>query len=256
MTTENVYFAGIPVANRTIEYWTDFVIKRSDLPPVIIVTPNVDHFNRLSLDSSFVELYSKSDYILCDSRIIQKLSFLLERPPIKYVVPGSDLTARVFNKLSGSDSGVFIVGSTELEVHKVRKKFNLRQLHSVSPSMGFIKNELEVEQIITAVISSKAQIVFLAVGSPQQEALAIKIKNRCSELGLQSGPVLLCVGASIDFIVGRVKRAPVFIQKAHLEWLYRALSEPKRLVPRYYKNFCWLVKYTFKRLCQRLLRLE
>lgn len=251
MKIEKVHFAGIPISDRPIEYWIDYVVNRTPTQATIIVTPNVDHFNRLALDSSFHELYSESDYILCDSRIIQKLSLVLEDEAIRHVVPGSDLTAEIFSKLHGSDCNIFIVGSSELEVEYVKSKFKLSGLRSFSPSMGFIKNDSEVENIISAIVAAKPQIVFLAVGSPQQEALAVKIKRRYSDLGLKHGPTLLCVGASIDFIVGKVRRAPVFFQKAHLEWLYRALSEPKRLVPRYYNNFLWLCTHAWKKLLQR-----
>ena len=252
MKVDDACFAGLTLANRPIEYWVNYVTDREDKQPVIIVTPNVDHFNRLALDSSFGELYSDADYVLCDSRIVQKLSLLFEDKPVKHVVPGSDLTAIIFSRLDNSDCNVFVVGPTDSEVNKVRVKYSLTALQSFNPSMGFIRNENEVESIVSAIISAKPKIVFLAVGSPQQEALAVKIKKRYSDLGLHQGPVLLCVGASIDFIIGKVTRAPVFMQKAHLEWLFRALTEPRRLIPRYYNNFCWLVSYAWSRVLHRV----
>ncbi|HDU5204087.1 TPA: WecB/TagA/CpsF family glycosyltransferase, partial [Klebsiella pneumoniae subsp. pneumoniae] len=52
---------------------------------------------------------------------------------------------------------------------------------------------------------------------------------------------LFCIGASLDFLTGKTKRAPIWMQKAHLEWLHRALSQPRRLVPRYYRNLKYVL---------------
>lgn len=255
MKQKGVFFSNVPISDGSLEYWVEYVSDCKNQFPSIIVTPNVDHFNRLDYDEGFRVLYSKSDFIICDSRIIQKVSFCLEDNPIRHVVPGSDLTSRVLSNLTGSERKVFIVGSSDEHVREIKFKYNLCALESFSPSMGFIKNDQEVESIISSIVSFDPEIVFIAVGSPQQEIMAVKLKDRYLELGLTGTPIFLCVGASIDFIVGKVKRAPIFIQKAHLEWLHRACSEPRRLVPRYYKNFIWLSKYALRKLKSKLIRM-
>jgi exopolysaccharide biosynthesis WecB/TagA/CpsF family protein len=71
-------------------------------------------------------------------------------------------------------------------------------------------------------------LVFLAVGSPRQEALAAAIRATGCATGTG-----LCIGASLEFIAGAQRRAPVWMQRAGLEWLHRLGCDPKRLVRRY-----------------------
>jgi exopolysaccharide biosynthesis WecB/TagA/CpsF family protein len=75
---------------------------------------------------------------------------------------------------------------------------------------------------------SPFRFCFLAVGCPQQETIAQALRARGSAKGLA-----LCVGASLNFITRDEKRAPVWMQKLALEWLYRLLGDPKRLARRY-----------------------
>ena len=94
--------------------------------------------------------------------------------------------------------------------------------------MGFIKSEYEIQKCIDFVVKTQAPLIFLAVGMPQQEILACRIADRPQARG-----VGLCIGASIDFLTGKQRRAPVWVQKAGLEWLHRLLSDPRRLASRY-----------------------
>lgn len=245
MVHQKVRFAGIDIDDEPLSYWVSLILSGRRVTS-IIVTPNVDHFSRLDNDSDFANLYSMTDYILCDSRIIQKVSYFTKQNYIKHVVPGSDLTRVIFEKLKGSSRKILIIGSSESDVQKLRKLYSLNCLSCVSPSMGFIKATTEVDAIISQVMKERPEIVFLAVGSPQQEMLAVKIKQKYNNTDAD-GSILLCVGASIDFIAGKTRRAPLVIQKAHLEWLYRAFSEPRRLFPRYLKNFFWLCKFIFRK---------
>ncbi len=95
--------------------------------------------------------------------------------------------------------------------------------------MGFIRNPAAVEQCLQFIESnSPFRFCFLAIGCPQQEAIAAALKRRGTAKGLA-----LCVGASLNFLVGDEKRAPLWMQRLSLEWLYRLLQDPKRLAGRY-----------------------
>ena len=76
--------------------------------------------------------------------------------------------------------------------------------------------------------SSPFRFCFLAIGSPQQEIIAQKLKGRGVARGLA-----LCIGASIDFITGAEKRAPLWIRKSGFEWVFRLVQNPRRLAKRY-----------------------
>ncbi|KPL70027.1 hypothetical protein ADN00_18355 [Ornatilinea apprima] len=89
---------------------------------------------------------------------------------------------------------------------------------------------------IERIRESKADIVWVALGSPRQERWMAENYRRC-------GGVLVGVGAAFDFLSGNKPQAPRWMQRAGLEWLFRLASEPRRLWRRYlqYPRFVWLV---------------
>jgi exopolysaccharide biosynthesis WecB/TagA/CpsF family protein len=198
-----------------------------------VVTPNIDHLSRLcdtAADMPLAQAYQQSDITLCDSRILEKL-LSLSRKPVKAVVPGSDLTQYVFDHVIRADDHVVVFGCDESEMASLYHKYSSLNITHISPSMGFIKKDDEVAVLIDRLKAEKADYIFLAVGSPQQEIFAYQLKMA----GLDRG-VALCVGASINFIVGVESRAPVWMQHLRIEWFYRMVQSPLRLVKRYSGN--------------------
>ena len=96
-----------------------------------------------------------------------------------------------------------------------------------APSFGFDPDGYIAEQIGTAVEKYGPQLVFVCLGFPRQEYWALRQRVRLR------GSVVLCCGAALDFIVGRVRRAPAFVRRVGFEWLWRLASEPRRLWRRY-----------------------
>jgi exopolysaccharide biosynthesis WecB/TagA/CpsF family protein len=94
--------------------------------------------------------------------------------------------------------------------------------------MGFIHDEAAIQAAVGFVQAHPARFVFLCVGSPQQERLAARIQATGGATG-----VGLCLGAALEFVTGAKRRAPAWMQRAHLEWLHRLGSEPRRLWRRY-----------------------
>jgi N-acetylglucosaminyldiphosphoundecaprenol N-acetyl-beta-D-mannosaminyltransferase len=85
----------------------------------------------------------------------------------------------------------------------------------------------DLEQARQRMRAARAQLVWVGLGSPKQDRVA----ERLCELA--AAPVLLCVGAAFDFVSGAKRRAPSWMQRAGLEWLYRLVAEPRRLWRRY-----------------------
>lgn len=81
--------------------------------------------------------------------------------------------------------------------------------------------------MIAGLKASGARLAFLALGAPRQEMFAARCRDELPELGLVS------VGAGLDFIAASQRRAPVWMRKLALEWLWRVVSNPKRLGRRY-----------------------
>lgn len=192
-----------------------------------IVTPNVDHVVRLNKEPDVFEpLYKAAWLSVCDSRILQLLAKI--SGPTLHAVPGSDLTAALFTDVIDPDEPVNVIGGDDDVIAKVTSRYGLRQLCHHQPPMGLRKNPQAVEAAAQFIVHSPARFTFICVGSPQQEMIA----KAALEDGRAYG-VGLCVGASLDFLAGKVKRAPAWMQKTRLEWLYRLASEPKRMWKRY-----------------------
>jgi exopolysaccharide biosynthesis WecB/TagA/CpsF family protein len=193
-----------------------------------VVTPNVDHLIRYYEDASFRAHYRAAEFILMDSRFAARLVYMLKGVRLP-VCTGSDLTAHLLNKVIQPNDRIVMIGGSEAQAQEIRSRFGLTNVQHHNPPMGFINDPAAVEGCLQFIEQSGPfRFCFLAVGSPQQEALAQALKARGIARGLA-----LCIGASLNFITGAEKRAPVWMQKMALEWLYRLLQNPRRLARRY-----------------------
>jgi N-acetylglucosaminyldiphosphoundecaprenol N-acetyl-beta-D-mannosaminyltransferase len=194
-----------------------------------IVTPNVDHILKLTgpyANPAFQAAAAGADLRLCDSRILAglaKLSGFRLR-----VVPGSDLTAALFKTILAKGDKVAIIGGREDTLPRLAKLFPGPEYCQHIPPMGMLANPQAMQAAEAFICDAKANYLFLAIGAPQAEILA----HRCAKEAMATG-VSLCIGASIDFLVGDQRRAPLWLQRIGLEWAYRLGSDPKRLWRRY-----------------------
>ena len=192
-----------------------------------VVFPNVQCMVRLLEDPSTMQpLYEGAWRVFCDSRVLGGLAWFsgLRLP----VITGSDLTAHLIARAAEQRLTIAIIGPTAADCAVLGSRYPGLNVEVHTPPMGFIRSEHEIQKCFDFVAETQAPLIFLAVGMPQQEILARRIADRPQVRG-----VGLCVGASIDFLTGRQRRAPVWLQKRGLEWLYRLLSDPRRLAFRY-----------------------
>jgi len=213
------------------------ILAKSDTQHTLI-TPNIDHMARLITGNNkeLIPIYQSASLCLCDSKILQKL-MLLKGILLENVIPGSSLTEELFNNNLQTDDKIVIIGGDQNVITKLKAQYSELIIEHYNPPMGFINNETEVNKTINFCIAKQPEYIFLAVGSPRQEILAQKLKDTNKTTG-----VALCIGASILFLVDEEKRAPEWMQKAHIEWLYRMMQDPKRLVARYWSNFLKLLR--------------
>lgn len=123
---------------------------------------------------------------------------------------------------------VTLIGGDAALAETVRARFGLGPIAQHVPPMGYGNDPAEVERCAAFVASHPARFVFLATGMPQSEQLALLIARRGDATG-----VGLAVGSALEFAAGRVRRAPPLMRRLGLEWLFRLLSEPRRLLRRY-----------------------
>ena len=192
-----------------------------------VVFANVQCMVRLLEDPAATQpLYEWAWRVFCDSRVLSCLArFSGRRLP---VITGSDLTADLIARAAEQRLTVAIIGPTAADCAVLRNRYSGLNVEVHTPPMGFVRSEREIQKCLDFVAKTQASLIFLAVGTPQQEILARYIADR-----LQVRGVGLCVGASIDFLTGKQRRAPVWLQKVGLEWLHRLLSDPRRLASRY-----------------------
>ncbi|PHS25033.1 MAG: glycosyltransferase [Robiginitomaculum sp.] len=224
-------------------------------PFKFVVTPNVDHLVRLQTEPDWVKgLYAQAWLTVCDSRILELIASISgERID---VTPGSDLTKALFENNINPDEPVTIIGANAQTIAAVTARYGLRNVNWYEPPMGLAKNLLAVEQCAEFVAKNPARFIFFCVGSPQQEMVARACLRRgdCEGTGL-------CVGASLDFLAGAISRAPQWMQRLRFEWLFRLLSEPKRMWRRYLVDgpkimFVWWKWHTARAALKKVEKLE
>jgi exopolysaccharide biosynthesis WecB/TagA/CpsF family protein len=193
-----------------------------------VVTPNVDHMIRFHESPEFRDLYAQADYVLLDSRFAAKLFRLVHGVRVP-VCTGSDLTAALFDQVIAPTDRIVLIGASERQAGLLRSQYGLQDLVHHNPPMGFINDPQALEACLQFVeAASPFRFCLIAVGSPRQEMVAQRLVQRGRVRGLA-----LCIGASIDFMTGGERRAPAWMQRAGLEWMYRLTQNPRRLAWRY-----------------------
>ena len=215
-------------------------------PYSYIVTPNVDHLVLLKRSEGLRQAYAHARLRICDSRILAPMLHSLG-VHVREVIPGSDLTIDLLNWANQNELRLVLIGASDTECNRLRLRYPRIQIAHHNPPMGFIDRPAEVEQCLDFIRTHPSELVFYAVGAPRQEILAAAVRSE------ERNGIGLCIGASIAFATGSVKRAPAWMQEARLEWLHRMCSEPRRLVKRYLQDFLFIVPAYYR---ERLLRLQ
>ncbi|MCQ4268903.1 WecB/TagA/CpsF family glycosyltransferase [Pseudomonas stutzeri] len=203
-------------------------------PYSFVVTPNVDHLAQLQHNAALRAAYSKARLRLCDSRVLMPL---LQRlgVAVEEVIPGSDLTIDLLRWADSERLRIVLVGASNEECTKLRNLYPGITVYHHNPPMGFIDRPDEVRRCLEFIRQHPSELVFYAVGAPRQEILASSIESH-ERTGMG-----FCIGASISFATGSIKRAPRWMQNCKLEWMHRMLSEPRRLVRRYVHDALFIV---------------
>jgi N-acetylglucosaminyldiphosphoundecaprenol N-acetyl-beta-D-mannosaminyltransferase len=219
----DIEFDAWPMAE--VERWLGDRYAGSDF--AYVVTPNVDHMVRLATAEEDVLLaYGGADLCVCDSRVLKRLAGLCG--VALSVVPGSDLVFAMFDHLLRDGDRVCLVGGSAQQAESMQRKFpGFVIVHHAAP-MGLRNDRAARAEVIAFAERAAARFTLLAVGSPQQELIA----HEMAMSGRVRGTAL-CIGASVDFLVGAQSRAPRMLQRAGLEWSWRLMMQPRRMARRY-----------------------
>lgn len=194
-----------------------------------VTTPNVDHLVRAHRDPAlFRPLYEEAELCLCDSRVLARIAAACG--VTLTVVPGSDLTQTLFDRVLEVGDTVCVVGGASGSVDRLRSLYPQIEIAHCPAPMGLRNNPGALRQTaeMAGEVADRARFWLLSVGSPQQEMLARAMATLPSITG-----TALCIGASIEFLTGDQRRAPRMMQQLSLEWAWRLMTEPRRLARRY-----------------------
>jgi exopolysaccharide biosynthesis WecB/TagA/CpsF family protein len=225
---ERIDFLGVDFDVLTLEELMGCVRARlADAPFGYVVTPNVDHLVQIHRQRDLLgEIYRDAVFTVCDSRI---LAALARSAGLRLTtVPGSDFTARFLAEAIEPEDAVLLVGSSADQAEKLMSLYGLKHLSHYEAPMNLSRDAGARSKTAAFVIAHPARYVFFAVGSPQQELIAHEVWRSGKARGTG-----FCIGASIDFLTGKAKRAPRLMQQLKLEWLHRLIKEPLRMWRRY-----------------------
>ena len=195
-----------------------------------LATVNLDHLVKLRRSAAFRAAYAAQDLVVADGNPIVWLSRLAGQPV--GLVPGSELVMPLVRLAAAQGVAVALVGSTApaLEAAAARMRAEVPGLTialTLAPPMGFAPDGPQAAAVLAQVEASGARLCLVALGAPKQEQLAALGRRLAPTVGFAS------VGAGLDFLAGTQVRAPVWVQRLAMEWLWRALSNPRRLAGRY-----------------------
>ncbi|WP_424812482.1 WecB/TagA/CpsF family glycosyltransferase [Roseococcus sp. YIM B11640] len=141
---------------------------------------------------------------------------------------GSDLAVLLLREYISAEDQISIIGGSPGLADALRRIYRVRHVHLHDPPMGYIDRPEAVAQAIRFVREHPSRFLFVTTGAPRSEQLLLRLSR---EEGLTGTG--LALGSALRFAVGEVPRAPGWMRAAGLEWLFRLMSEPRRLWRRY-----------------------
>jgi N-acetylglucosaminyldiphosphoundecaprenol N-acetyl-beta-D-mannosaminyltransferase len=200
--------------------------------PCYVVTPNVDHLCRVQKDPAFRKAYEHAYLSLPDGMWVLWASRLLGTA-LREKISGSDLVLWLSQRSAERGHAIFLFGAAEGVAEEAARALcrrfpGLVVKGTYSPPVGFEKDPIALADAVGRIRDSQADVCFVALGSPKQEIWMHQNFEACKV------PVMMGIGAGLDFAAGRVKRAPKWVTKSGMEWFWRFCLEPRRLWRRYF----------------------
>jgi len=195
-----------------------------------LCTLNLDHCTKLRSDPRFRTAYRHARFVTADGFPIVLFARLkgvaLQR------TAGADLIWPLCGEAVRQRLPIVFFGASVPVLRKAQLQI-MKRLPGIeivgiqAPPPMFDPESVEADEAIEFIRQSGARLCFLAIGAPRQEVFALRCLDRVP------GTTFVCIGAGLDFIAGTQARAPRFFQDHGLEWLWRLMSNPRRLGMRY-----------------------
>lgn len=217
----------------------DILTSRAELAKLpegklLINTINAFSYDNARKDVLFSEALQKGDVLIPDGiSIVKACRFLNAKSQPKERIAGWDLFVYEMEKLNRVGGKVMFLGSSDAVLNLIRRrvaeKYPKIEVDTYSPPYKPVFSDEENEAMISAINHSNPDLLWIGMTAPKQEKWAYTHLDRL-DVHCHIGTI----GAVFDFFAGTVKRAPERWQRVGLEWLYRLLSEPRRMWRRYF----------------------
>jgi N-acetylglucosaminyldiphosphoundecaprenol N-acetyl-beta-D-mannosaminyltransferase len=196
-----------------------------------MATLNLDHLVKLRRSAAFRDAYGRLDMVTADGNPIVWLSCLAGRPVS--LAPGSDLVRPLCAAAAETGAPVALYGANDATLAAAAEDLRrtipgLAIAFVKAPPYEFDPLGEAAEVDARTIGASGARLCLVALGAPKQEIFAARA------LALAPGCGFACIGAGLDFIAGSQRRAPLWVRRLALEWVWRMLTDPGRLARRYF----------------------
>lgn len=220
------HFFNLDLLDESWQEWQNEmteVLSREKL--TLIMTPNPEQIMLAQKDERFLKLLQQADILLPDGYGLVWASKVRER------LTGSDSVKEILKIAQKKQLKILLIGGNYQANEKGELMIpNEMDQSAIFYTKGYVNiskidqnEEKEVKLLISHI---KPDIIFLAFGAPKQEQWLIDHKNF---LQTEKVKLAMVVGGSFDFLLNKIKRAPLLWQKLRLEWLWRLIQEPKRI---------------------------
>lgn len=195
-------------------------------PETLMISEKNEQFKKVLIDDKTI--------IIPDGIGIVKGAKIL-KCDIKEVIPGVELSEKLFEFCNEFKKSIFLFGAKEEILKMLVKRINEKysNITILGCENGYVKNKQEVFQRISDL---NPDVILVALGIPNQELLIYNNLNKFDK------GIFVGVGGSFDVLSGSKKRAPKIFRKLHIEWLYRILREPQRLKRFLNSNIKYILK--------------
>jgi N-acetylglucosaminyldiphosphoundecaprenol N-acetyl-beta-D-mannosaminyltransferase len=237
----SVAVLGVPFDNVTMNEAMELIEEKIEEQGFHqVATANVDFVIHAMSDQVLQEVLCSCDLIVPDGMPIVWASRLMGCR-LKERVSGIDMVPLLAELAARRGWGMFLLGASERSsqaaAEALQERFpELRVVGRYCPPVSDLE-EMDHEEILSRIEAAEPHILLVAMGHPKQERWLAMHRDRLRV------PLCMGVGASLDFLAGVVSRAPLWMQRTGLEWLYRAAQEPRRLAQRYLADAFGLARH-------------
>ncbi|HEX2057082.1 MAG TPA: WecB/TagA/CpsF family glycosyltransferase [Actinomycetota bacterium] len=225
---ETVEVLGVPVARLTAAAARAEIVRLYERDrPALVAYANAHTLNLASRDSGYREVLRSADIVLNDGAGLAIAGRVFGRP-FPENLNGSDFNPAILEEAAERGWPVFFLGARPGVAAEAAQRLSARigALRVVGTRDGYFAAS-ESDEVARSIAATGAGVLMVAMGNPLQE---LWLNRHLEATGARLG---VGVGAFLDFSAGVVPRAPTWLNRLGLEWVYRLLQEPRRMWRRY-----------------------